>query len=100
MKSVLKSILMKNAFTKLSALTMAGGLKEFKKKFDVKEHGGAPILGVDGMVVKAHGNSDAKAFCAAIRQAKKAVETELLSKIKTAVEGSDLSDGAEGDLQI
>lgn len=100
MKSALKSILMKNAFTKLSALTMAGGLKGFKKKFDVKEHGGAPILGVDGMVVKAHGNSDAKAFCAAIRQAKKAVETELLSKIKTAVEGSDLSDGAEGDLQI
>ena len=98
MKSALKGILMKNTITKLSALTMAGGLKEFKKKFDVKEHGGAPILGVDGMVVKAHGNSDAKAFCAAIRQAKKAVETDLLNKIKTAVEGSDLKDGAEEDL--
>ena len=73
MKSALKGILMKNTITKLSALTMAGGLKEFKKKFDVKEHGGAPLLGVDGMVVKAHGNSDAKAFCAAIRQAKKAL---------------------------
>ena len=98
MKSALKGILMKNTITKLSALTMAGGLKEFKKKFDVKEHGGAPLLGVDGMVVKAHGNSDAKAFCAAIRQAKKAVETDLLNKIKTAVEGSGLKDGAEEDL--
>ncbi len=98
MKSTLKGILMKNTITKLSSLTMMGGLKEFKKKFDVKEHGGAPLLGVDGMVIKAHGNSDAKAFCAAIRQAKKAVETELLSKIKTAVEGSDLQDGTEGDL--
>ena len=98
MKSALKGILMKNTITKLSALTMAGGLKEFKKKFDVKEHGGAPLLGVDGMVVKAHGNSDAKAFFAAIRQAKKAVETDLLIKIKTAVEGSGLKDGANEDL--
>ncbi len=98
MKSALKGILMKNTITKLSALTMTGGLKEFKKKFDVKEHGGAPLLGVDGMVVKAHGNSDAKAFCAAIRQAKKAVETDLLNKIKTAVEGSGLKDGADEDL--
>lgn len=98
MKSALKGILMKNMITKISSLTMMGGLKEFKKKFDVKEHGGAPILGVDGMVVKAHGNSDAKAFSAAIRQAKKAVETGLLGKIKNAVEGSGLNDGAEGDL--
>lgn len=98
MKSAMKGILMKNAITKISSLTMLGGLKEFKKKFDVKEHGGAPILGVDGMVVKAHGNSDAKAFFAAIRQAKKAVETGLLAKIKTAVEGSGLNDGAEEDL--
>lgn len=98
MKSAMKGILMKNAITKLSSLTMLGGLKEFKKKFDVKEHGGAPILGVDGMVVKAHGNSDAKAFFAAIRQAKKAAETGLLDKIKNAVEGSGLNDGAEEDL--
>lgn len=98
MKSAMKGILMKNAITKLSSLTMLGGLKEFKKKFDVKEHGGAPILGVDGMVVKAHGNSDAKAFFAAIRQAKKAAETGLLDKIKNAVEGSELNDGAEEDL--
>ena len=100
MKSALKGILMKNTITKISALTMKGGLNEFKKKFDVKEHGGAPLLGVDGMVVKAHGNSDAAAFCSGIRQAKKAVETDLLNKIKKAIEGSDISDGTEGDLQI
>ncbi len=98
MKSAMKGILMKNAITKISSLTMLGGLKEFKKKFDVKEHGGAPILGVDGMVVKAHGNSDSRAFFAAIRQAKKAAETGLLDKIKNAVEGSELNDGAEEDL--
>lgn len=98
MKSALKGILMKSVVTKISALTMKGGLNEFKKKIDYKEHGGAPILGVDGMVVKAHGSSDAKAFAAAIRQAKRAVETDLLGKIKTAVEGSELSEGTEGDI--
>lgn len=100
MKSALKGILMKNTLTKLSALTMKGGLTEFKKKFDYKEHGGAPILGVDGLVIKAHGSSDSTAFFAAVRQAKKAVETDLLGNIKKAIEGSDISDGAEGDLQI
>ena len=100
MKAALKGILLKNTLSKIGALTMKSGLSEFKKKFDYKEHGGAPILGVDGMVIKAHGSSDAKAFAAALRQAKKAVETELLTKIKTAVEGSELSDGAEEDLQV
>lgn len=100
MKSAMKDIFMKNIMSKLSALALSSGLKEFKKKFDYKEHGGAPLLGVDGMVIKAHGSSDAKAVFSAIRQAKKAVETDLLNKIKTAVEGSDLDDGTEGDLQI
>ena len=44
-------------------------MKNFKKKFDVKEHGGAPILGITRPVIKAHGSSDAKAFSNAIRQA-------------------------------
>ena len=44
-------------------------LKRFKVKFDAKEHGGAPILGLKKTVIKAHGSSDAKAFSNAIRQA-------------------------------
>lgn len=53
----------------LAYLLMRGSLKKFKKKFDSKEHGGAPILGLTRTVIKAHGSSDAKAFSNAIRQA-------------------------------
>lgn len=44
-------------------------IKGLKKQFDSSEHGGAPILGVQKPVIKAHGSSNAKAFKNAIRQA-------------------------------
>ena len=40
------------------------------KKYDYKEVGGSPFLGLNGIVIKAHGSSDAKAFKNAIDQAK------------------------------
>ncbi len=53
----------------ISYLLMKNALKNFKKKFDSREHGGAPILGISKTVIKSHGSSDAKAFASAIRQA-------------------------------
>ena len=53
----------------LAYLLMSKKLKAFKKRFDAKEQGGAPILGLKKTVIKAHGSSDAKAFSNAIRQA-------------------------------
>ncbi len=53
----------------LAYLLVKKKLKNFKKRFDAKEHGGAPILGLKKTVIKAHGSSDAKAFSNAIRQA-------------------------------
>ena len=53
----------------LAYLLVSKKLKAFKKRFDAKEHGGAPILGLKKTVIKAHGSSDAKAFSNAIRQA-------------------------------
>lgn len=65
--SNLKEIFFKNMFTKLAALMVREGLGTFKKKMDYTEYGGAPLLGIDGIVMKAHGSSDAKAFYNAIR---------------------------------
>ena len=53
----------------LAYLLVKKKLKNFKKRFDAKEHGGAPILGLKKTMIKAHGSSDAKAFSNAIRQA-------------------------------
>ena len=58
------------------------GLLRLKKEMDYKEHGGAPILGIGGVVVKAHGSSDAKAFYYAVRQAKLCVDGQVIGKMK------------------
>ena len=57
-------------------------LKRIARRMDYAEYGGAPLLGVDGVVVIAHGRSNAKAIKNAIRQARQAVEGEMIATIK------------------
>ena len=66
-------------------------LKEMAKSLDYSEYGGAPLLGVGGVVVVAHGRSDAKAIKNAILVAKHAVEVDALAALR--LEG--LSQGPE-----
>ncbi len=65
----LKEILTSGTLSKIAALLLKKGLYSLKKKYDYKEHGGAPFLGVSSCVVKAHGSSDAKSVAYAIKQA-------------------------------
>ena len=74
----------------LAYLLMKKKLAAFKKRFDAKEHGGAPILGISKTVIKAHGSSDAKAFSNAIRQAVQCVNTGVVDII--AAEAAKLSE--------
>lgn len=69
-------------FTKLAAAILKPRLKKFAQELDYKEHGGAPLLGLRGPVIKAHGSSDAKAFFNAIRQARRFLEKEVISQIE------------------
>ncbi len=67
--------------------TIAGAMvlkkaKGLKKRFDAKEYGGAPFLGIAKPVIKAHGNSDAKAVKNAIRQAISYVSTGVIEEIE------------------
>ncbi len=80
--SMMKDMFYKNAKTKVAGAMLKPELAEFKKKFDYKEYGGAPLLGIQYPVLKAHGSSDAKAIKNAIRQAKNCVE----SKVSEAIE--------------
>lgn len=79
---VLKEEFTKNLLTKIGALILKPGLKNFKKKLDYTEYGGAPLLGVKGAVIKAHGSSDSKAIKNAIRQAKVFAENKVLERIE------------------
>ena len=81
----IKAIFKKSLLTKLSALMIKNGLMDFKKRMDYTEFGGAPLLGISKPVIKAHGSSNAKAFCSAIRQAKQFSETGVIENIANAV---------------
>ena len=81
----LKGIFKKNVKTKLAAAMVMKNIKDFKKKVDYSEYGGAPLLGTAKPVIKAHGSSDAKAFYNAIRQAKQFTETKVIETISQAL---------------
>lgn len=74
-------------YTKLAAAILKPGLKRFFKKLDYKEHGAAPLLGINGICMKSHGSSDAKAIKNAVRQARNAVQSDLVRAISKEISG-------------
>ena len=87
MMKMVKGILSKNLKSKIAAAMVMGGLKDLKKKFDYSEQGGAPLLGVQSPVIKAHGSSDSKAIKSAIRQAVEFTKTGVITEIENALKG-------------
>ena len=91
---LLKGGLMSSTKGKIAALLAKDTFRQLKHSFDSTEVGGAPLLGVEGAVIKAHGNSNARAIFCAIRQAKKVVDSGVVDLIREGV--GQLSVG-EGD---
>lgn len=85
MFGTLKTMYSKNLGTKMSFLVMKDQLKKLKKDFDASEYGGAPLLGLQKPVIKAHGSSDARAICNSIRQAEVFVRTGVIDEITVAM---------------
>lgn len=83
---VLKTGIMSSFRTKLGGILLKPVFKKFKKDFDYKEYGGAAFLGVNGICIKAHGSSDAKAFKNAIKQATIFYENKVVDKLKLEIE--------------
>ncbi|MDR2526121.1 MAG: phosphate acyltransferase PlsX [Oscillospiraceae bacterium] len=79
---MVKGAFKKNPVTMLGAVLASPGLLGLKKKMDYSEYGGAPLLGINGTVIKAHGSSDAKAIFNAIRQAKGCIENHIVDTVK------------------
>ena len=80
--------------SKLGAVLLIKKINTFKKKMDYTEHGGAPLLGAQKPVIKAHGSSNAKAFFNAVRQAKICVENDLVGEISKGIEEVKASDNS------
>ncbi len=81
----LKRHLLSNLWGKIGILFLKPSLKKFKKDLDYSEFGGAPLLGVNGVVIIGHGRSNAYAIKNAIRVAKEEVERKCNDKIIEAV---------------
>lgn len=80
-----KETLLSSFKNKMAALVLRKDLQGLTRKMDYAEYGGSVLLGLDSIVVKAHGSSSAKAFYSAIRQAKIAGEQEIVKTMRETV---------------
>jgi glycerol-3-phosphate acyltransferase PlsX len=85
MQAFLKRHLLRNAFGKIGLLFLRNSFLRFKKELDYSEYGGAPLLGVNGVVIIGHGRSNVNAIKNAIRVAKEEVERKFNEKILEAI---------------
>lgn len=76
--SVIKESMMSSATGKIGGALIKKPLKAKLKSFSASEYGGAPLLGLKGLVVKGHGNSKAKEIKNALKQCVKFKENEIL----------------------
>lgn len=65
---------------------MKPALKETLKGFDVSEHGGAPLLGLNGLVVKTHGSSKAKEISNTLVQCVTFKKQRINEKIRESIQ--------------
>ena len=70
---------------KVGGMLIRPGVRQLRTRIDWREFGGAPLLGIDGVAVVAHGRSDARALKNAVRVARDAVENQLVGKIRAEV---------------
>ena len=83
---LLKEKFTKSFMTKIAAGILRPGLRQIKKDYDYTEHGGAPFLGVQGVLIKAHGSSNGKAVKNALRQGKRFAENNIVEKISDEIQ--------------
>ena len=82
MMTMVKKGLMSNLRSKIGALLIKPALKSTLKSFDASQYGGAPLLGLKGLVVKTHGSSKAKEVKNSIIQCISFKENEISDKIR------------------
>ena len=87
MGTMLKEELMRDTRSKVGGLLVKPALMRFKSRMDYHEYGGAPLLGVEGALIKAHGSSDARAIRSALNQARTMILNDVVGKIRAGVAG-------------
>lgn len=83
--SALKREFTASPLKKLAAAVLMPGLRAFRKKVDYREYGGAPLFGLNGIVIKGHGSSDALAIMNAVRQARLMISSGALEAMAAEI---------------
>jgi phosphate acyltransferase len=86
MANVIRTELKRNVLSMLGAALARPAFRRVYKQIDPSEVGGAPLLGVNGVVIIGHGRSNAKAIKNAIGQARKAVAGNLIESIREGLD--------------
>ncbi|MDB3973234.1 phosphate acyltransferase PlsX [Alphaproteobacteria bacterium] len=81
----LKKSLKSSLYSKILSLMLKNKFVDFRNSIDPRNYNGGIFLGVNGIVIKSHGNADSHAFANAIEFGVKAIESDLLTKIKNNV---------------
>ncbi len=87
MSGIIRDELMANPITILGGLLTRSAFKRVRAHLNPDEVGGAPLLGVNGVVIVAHGRSNAYAIKQAIGQARRIVENQVVAAITSGIAG-------------
>ncbi len=85
LSSEIKNRIGNNALYRLGALLLLPVLKNMRKQYDYEEHGGTPLLGVNGISIITHGSAGSKAIKNSIFVAKKCVDNNLIQDTKASL---------------
>lgn len=83
---IIEEEIKRSPFTALGGLLAKPAFRRVKSRLDYSEYGGAPLLGVNGVVIVGHGRSNAKAIKNALRMAKRTVEVGMIEATKEEIE--------------
>ena len=85
MSLMIKDAFNKNIFTKIGYLFSKDGIKEMKERMDYKNVGGAMLIGINSILIKAHGSSDEKSFSSALNMAYNLASKKIIDQIKKSL---------------
>jgi phosphate acyltransferase len=92
---LLRAELTSSTVTKLLAAGLRPSFRRIGNRLDYAEYGGSIVMGVDGVLIKPHGRSNAKAIKNAIRVAKSAVEQDIMTVFRELGQAQEAGSGAE-----
>ena len=81
----LKSFIRKSPVRTVGAAIAKGAFRDLKHRIEPERYGGAPLLGLTGNLIKAHGSANRQAFKNAIRDANEMIKTDLNHRIEADI---------------